>query len=70
MAKIILNVNDKKLNTLLTILDNLKDDIIINKTIEKNPSLNNIQPIKQSSTSKYIDAKTFKERLKRMKKND
>ena len=80
MAKVTLEVNDKKLDTLLTILENLKEDIIEEISVDKKRSYNKqkrIEPVKplqeapqpvSVSTGKYIDPQTFKERLKRMKR--
>jgi len=73
MAKISLHVNDKKLDTLLTILENLKEGLIENIEIEKKKSYNKPKQISKeplepvSINTKYVDPKTFKERLKRMK---
>lgn len=79
MAKIILQVNDKELDTLMNILRNLKEGLVEDITVDKKryyKKLKSGEPLKplQSSpqpvnvsTGKYIDPQTFKERLKRKK---
>ena len=80
MAKITLQVNDKKLDTVLTVLHNLKEGLIDDISVDKKRSYNRpkqtteARPIQSTpqpvsiSTGKYIDPQTFKERLKRMKR--
>jgi len=76
MAKIVLEVEQKELDTVLLILNNLKAGLINNIEIDKKRSYNTPKPIKKeplqpvSLSGKYVDPQTFKERLKqqRMKK--
>lgn len=80
MAKITLDVENRNVDTVMTILQNLKEGLIEEITLEKKRSYNKpkrIEPVKplqdapkpvSISTGKYIDPQTFKERLKRMKR--
>ena len=79
MAKITLEVHNKNIDTVLTILQNLKEDLIDEIVVDKKRSYNKpkrIEPVKPLqdapqpvtvSTGKYIDPQTFKERLRRKK---
>ena len=79
MAKITLEVNDKKLDTVLNILQNLKEGLIEEISVDKKRSYNRskqtteARPIQSTpqpvsiSTGKYIDPQTFKERLRKGK---
>jgi hypothetical protein len=73
MAKVILDINDKDLETFLTILNNLKTGMISSIDIEKQRKYNKPKPIQSKPLEptvlqkKYIDTQTYKERLKRMK---
>ncbi len=79
MAKITLEVQNKNIDTVLTILQNLKEDLIEEIVVDKKRSYNKpkrIEPVKPLqdapqpvtvSTGKYIDPQTFKERLRRKK---
>ena len=73
MAKIVLEINDKYINTFMTVVSNLKDEIVDSIEIDKKKSYNKPKPITKeplepiNTKGKYIDPKTFKERLKRMK---
>jgi len=76
MAKVVLDVDDKNVDTLLTILQNLKEGLICDihidkkraykraKSIEAKPLQSSPEPVAPTS-GKYIDPKTFKERLRR-----
>ena len=80
MAKITLEVENKNVDTLLTILQNLKEGLIEDITVDKKSIYNKpkrsepAKPLQSApqpvsvSRGKYIDPQTFKERLKRMKK--
>lgn len=80
MAKITLEVENKNVDIVITILQNLKEGLIEDIMIDKKRSYNRpkrsepAQPLQSSpqpvsiSTGKYIDPQTFKERLKRMKR--
>ncbi len=76
MAKISLHVNDTKLDILLTILENLKDGLIENIEVDRRRTYNKLKSIDQKNIksieikSKYVDPQTFKERLKKMRKNN
>ncbi len=71
MAKVILEVNDKELDTMLTILNNLKNGMIEKMEVDKRRSYNKPKPLSNEPprpvdlSSKYIDPQTFKERLKK-----
>jgi hypothetical protein len=73
MAKITLEINDKYINTFMTIVSNLKDGIVDSIEIDKKKNYNKPKMISKEPLEpinikgKYIDPKTFKERLKRMK---
>ena len=80
MAKITLDVENKNVDIVMTILQNLKEGLVNEITLERKRSYNKpkriepaepLQPSPQPvsiSTGKYVDPKTFKERLKRMKR--
>lgn len=77
MKEIRLKVNDNDLDTILTILNNLKDglvseiDVVNSKrgTASYKPKSNRVvleeNPSSTSLNGKYIDPKAFKERLRR-----
>ena len=81
MNEIKLSVDDKKLETVLTILNNLKDGLIVNietngKTVKSRPTqyqpkINRIIKEEESGTSdksgKYANAAAYRERLKSKK---
>ena len=79
MAKIILEVEERKLDVVLTILENLKEGLVKEISVEKKRTYNKPKPIEPAkplqsapqpvsiSTGKYIDPQTFKERLRRKK---
>ena len=80
MAKITLEVQNKNIDIVMTILQNLKEGLIEEIEVDKKRSYNKpkrIEPVKplqdapqpvSIATGKYIDPQTFKERLKRMKR--
>ena len=80
MAKVTLEVNDKMLDTFIMIIENLKEGMVERIDIDKRRTYNKPKPILDTqqqkaapqpvsiTTGKYVDPKTFKERLKRMKK--
>ena len=76
MARIILDVNDKDFDTILTILNNLKNGMIEKIEVDKRARYNKQKPVIQEPpkplnlSSKYVDPQTFKERLKRMKEKN
>jgi hypothetical protein len=75
LAKIILEIEDKNLDTVLHIINNLKEGLISNVEVDKKRVYNKPKPIQQEplkpvSGSKYIDAKTFKERLKKQREKN
>lgn len=68
MAKIILDVDDKNLSTILNILENLKSGLIKNiDTVKKN----NIKPISSSISNqenkKYLSKDRYKQKLQKQK---
>lgn len=78
MNTIKLSVDDKHLETVLTILNNLKDDLIVNvevnakvdtKTTQYKPKTNTIIREENSGTNdrsgKYANASTYRDRLKK-----
>ena len=79
MARITFKVANKNLDTVMTILQNLKEglieDVIVDqKRISSKPKYTKtVEPLQKApqpvsvSTGKYIDPQTFKERLKRTK---
>ena len=73
MAKVVVDINDKELETFLTILNNLKTGMINSIDVEKQKKYNKPKPVQSEPLKpmvlqrKYIDTQTFKERLKRMK---
>ena len=81
MNEIKLSVNDKDLNIVLTILENLKDGLIVNIETNANvkaprhtqykPKVNSIIKEEESGTSdtsgKYVNASAYKQRLKAKK---
>ncbi len=79
MAKITLEVANRNVDTVITILQNLKEGLIEEIVVDKKRSYNKpkrIEPVKplqdapqpvSISTGKYIDPQTFKERLRRKK---
>jgi hypothetical protein len=76
MGKITLHVDDKNLDTLLHIVQNLKEGLVQKIEVEKKKRYNTpksiqSQPVQSAQpvqlSSKYVDPQTFKERLKRMK---
>jgi len=85
MNEIKLSVDDKNLDTVLSILNNLKDGLIANiktntsvkrkaRTTQYQPKDNRIIREESSgandSSGKYINTSAYKQRLKKMKKND
>ncbi|RXK04411.1 hypothetical protein [Halarcobacter bivalviorum] len=71
MAKITLEVEEKNLKTVMTILDNLKDGLI--KDISTNRQYKAIKPVSSSldkstkklpQSNKYLSKEEFKKRLK------
>ena len=81
MNEVKLSVDDEKLETVLTILNNLKDGLIVNietngKTVKKihtqyQPKTNTIIREENSATNdssgKYASAAAYKDRIKRKK---
>jgi hypothetical protein len=73
VAYIKLHVDEKNLDTVLSIVKNLKEDlvkeveVVYAKTATSQKPLQNKPPKPVNISSKYVDAQTFKERLKRMK---
>lgn len=61
MAKIILDINEEKLSTVLNILENLKDGLINNISHENKNVKTNAQNIQNNK--KYISKDRFKEKL-------
>ena len=74
--KIVLHVEEKNVATLMTILENLKEGLIVQMEVDKRSSYimqkqsdtpkNPPKPVEL--TGKYIDPQTFKQRLQGMKK--
>ena len=72
MSQIILNVKDKNISTVLTILENLKDGLIDNiesnetskKRARYQPNNNAIISENQSPNGKYASKSEYKSRLK------
>jgi len=64
VSKIILDVNSSDINTVLTILNNLKAGLI--KNISVNGQNKNTSPT-PSSTTKYLSPNEYKNRLKKDK---
>ena len=75
MAKVSFEVNERDLDTVLTILNNLKEGLIKDLQVEKKRHYNKPKPVVSEPLkpvevkSKYIDGQTFKERLKRMRQS-
>jgi len=59
MAKITLEIDDKNMDTVLTILNNLKTGLIKNISSDKSKE----QKPLPSSTSKYLSKTAYKEKL-------
>ncbi len=78
MNKITLEVEDKNLETLLTIVNSLKDDLVVNIKVEANnrskkhskyvPKLNKVtkeeESVENDKSGKYISQSDYKKRLK------
>ena len=75
MAKVSFEVDDKQLDTVLTILNNLKEGLVEDLQVEKKRRYNKPKPVVSEPLkpveikSKYIDPQTFKERLKKMRQS-
>lgn len=62
MAKVVLDVSDKDLNVVKTILENLKSGIIKSMSIDSDNK--NIKPV-PNGTSKYLSKEAYKQKLKK-----
>lgn len=71
MAKITLNIDNKNLTTVLTILENLKKDLIKDISVE---SQNKTKPVSSSISNdinkKYLSKEKYKKRLNQKPKED
>lgn len=72
MAKIVLDISEKNIDTVKNILDNLKDGLINNievqqrKYVAKNKPLeDDFIPKSKASSGKYLSPSDFKNRTKR-----
>ena len=74
MSKITLDVNDDNLQTVLLILENLKNGLILNIEIDKKvskyntaykPKVNKVIYENEKLDGKYLNAASFKNRLKK-----
>lgn len=64
MGKIILDVNDKNIDIVITILDNLKNGLI--DKIEYDTSTTSKKPMPKAG-GKYLSTSAYKQRLKSLK---
>lgn len=78
MAKITLNIADENLQTVLTVLENLKDGLIQDMDVDKTsktprtsykPRTNKViyedEQMSEATSGKYINAASFKKRMKK-----
>ncbi len=77
MAKVVLEINDKELERFLGVVEALKEGMVQSIEVDKKRSYNKPKPIERAeplqktptpvtpTTGKYIDPKTFKERLRK-----
>ena len=75
MAKVVLDINDKELERFLNIIEALKEGVVQSIEVDKKRSYNKPKPITKAEplqktpepvaplSGKYINPKTFKERL-------
>ncbi|AXH09154.1 hypothetical protein CP960_05695 [Malaciobacter halophilus] len=69
MAKISFEVDNKNLNTVITIIKNLKVGLIKNLKIdEKNSTLEKVSKPVSLGTNKYLSKEQFKQKLKKSAK--
>lgn len=73
MSKITMDVENKNLDTVLSILNNLKDGLILNIEVDKNssksklmyqPKLKKMISEDEQSGGKYMSVATYKKRLR------
>lgn len=64
MAKVILDVDDKNLDTVLTILKNLKSGLVKNMTTD---SAVVSSSVKKTSPNKYMSKSNYKQKLQQQK---